>query len=136
MPRGGYRPGAGRKKRSGSPSDTVVFVPAPLKTLPANRTPNGKFLPGVSGNPSGRPKTGERAFLMAQYGADAAVLHERLDALAKHKKTPPHVKAEILKFKIERHSGKASQTIAHEGIPVPGSIAFVVQQQVGAENRT
>lgn len=68
----------------------------------------------MSGNPSGRPK-GERAFLVAQYGEDAAVLHERLDKLAANKKTPAHVKAEILKFKIERHSGKAPQNVGITG---------------------
>lgn len=54
-------------------------------------------------------------YLVERYGEDARVLHEQMDKLLKHKKTPPHVKAEILKFKIERHSGKAAQSVGVTG---------------------
>lgn len=38
------------------------------------------------------------------------MLHEQLDALLADAKTPVKVKADILMWKIERHSGKAPQT--------------------------
>jgi len=112
MPRGGARPGAGRKKKP--PVDAAALnSPASENSRPAHL-----FKPGQSGNPGGRPK-GERAYLQKRYGEDAASLHERLDRLLDHAKTPPHVKADILKFKLERHSGKAAQPVNVDGPMVP-----------------
>lgn len=74
--------------------------------------PRGRPFPkGVSGNPGGRPKS-ERAYLVEKYGEDGKSLHDQLDAILGHADTPPHVKVDILKYKLDRHSGKAPQSLA------------------------
>ena len=74
--------------------------------------PRGRPFPkGVSGNPGGRPKS-ERAYLVERYGEDGKSLHDQLDAILAQDSTPPHVRVDILKYKLDRHSGKAPQSIA------------------------
>lgn len=53
--------------------------------------------------------------LQATYGEDAAALHAQMDVLLADAKTPPHVKVDILKFKIERISGKTPQALTLGG---------------------
>lgn len=48
---------------------------------------------------------------MAKYGEDGRTLHEALDGLLADPAVAPHVKAQILEWKLERHSGKAPQTL-------------------------
>ena len=48
-------------------------LPQPTPMSPENRTPEGRFAPGASGNPGGRPK-GLREFREALEAADASQL--------------------------------------------------------------
>ena len=48
-------------------------LPQPTPRSPENRTPEGRFAPGASGNPGGRPK-GLREFREALEAADASQL--------------------------------------------------------------
>ena len=77
-------------------------------TKPANstltgRTANGRFAPGVSGNPNGRPKLPEE---FKTYGKEAPA---RLRAIADDPETPAKVRAEIEKWFAEMTYGKAMQ---------------------------
>ena len=72
------------------------------------------FMPGVSGNPGGRPP-GERALLQKMYGEDGAAIYLRLEELRKHATTPARLKAQIDFFLIERLHGRAQQRVEVEG---------------------
>ena len=69
------------------------------------------FLPGVSGNPSGRPKS-ERAYLATIYGEDGRKVYERLEVLRADRQTSRKLRAEIDMFLIERLFGRAQQHVA------------------------
>lgn len=98
----------------------------------AKKKPRGRPFPkGVSGNPGGRPKS-ERAFLVERYGEDARSLHEHMDALLESDSTPAHTKVDILKFKIERHSGKAPQSLQLQGDP-ENPIVKIVNNYTGQD---
>jgi hypothetical protein len=76
---------------------------------PANRDDLGRFLPGVSGNPSGRPKDMLRARMrewMTPEKADALI--EAYYALALGNPEAAH------RF-IENHDGKLTDKIEHSG---------------------
>ena len=116
MPRGGYRVGAGRKKRlvplsPVGPSVGLVVVPVQNST-PTVKKPRGRPWPkGISGNPGGRPK-GERALLVEQHGNDGRALYEHLNAIRTAVDTPAKLQADITMFLIERLNGKAAQSLA------------------------
>jgi hypothetical protein len=54
MPRGGSRPGAGRKSTK-KQAEQSALNSASLENKPESKKPH-RFQPGVSGNPGGRPK--------------------------------------------------------------------------------
>jgi hypothetical protein len=129
MPRGGARPGAGRKKREKPVDGALGLISVKPQGKPGvGRVAGGRFAPGCSGNPGGHPGAkGERAYLVARYGEDAHVLHEEMDKMLASAKAPWHVKADLLKFKLERHSGRAVQAVnvQIEHVPlfvVPGGV--------------
>lgn len=93
---------------------------------PVSGRVNGKFAPGVSGNPGGRPKS-ERNYLIAQYGPDGETLHALMDQILANDRTPPHVRVDILKFKLERLAGKAPQTV---DVPQLGAMAEALARKV------
>lgn len=93
---------------------------------PIARQAKGKFAPGVSGNPGGRPKS-ERAYLIAQYGEDGKKLHTQMDQILANVRTPAHVRVDILKFKLERLAGKAPQTV---DVPQLGAMAAALSRKV------
>ena len=59
---------------------------------PQNRDKTGRFVKGVSGNPSGRPK---KPVELEQYAKDAP---KKLRAIADDPDTPIKIKADIEKF--------------------------------------
>ena len=93
---------------------------------PTSGRVKGKFAPGVSGNPGGRPKS-ERTYLIAQYGEDGKKLHVQMDSILANRRTPAHVRVDILKFKLERLAGKAPQTV---DVPQLGEMAAALAKKV------
>lgn len=90
------------------------------------RQAKGKFAPGVSGNPGGRPKS-ERHYLIEQYGEDGKALHVMMDAVLASDRTPANVRVDILKFKLERLAGKAPLTV---DVPQLGAMAEALARKV------
>lgn len=76
---------------------------------PANRDKAGRFVKGVSGNPSGRPKKPPE---LEKYARDAPA---KLRAIADDPNTPVKIKANIEKFFYEAVYGKAPQAIDLDG---------------------
>ncbi len=72
------------------------------------------FMPGISGNPGGRPRS-ERALLQTLHGEDGAAVYQRLEELRKQAGTPAKLKAQIDFFIIERLHGRAQQRVEVEG---------------------
>jgi len=70
-----------------------------------------RFLPGQSGNPSGRPKSarGLRELLIAQYGPDAGVLVQRLEALSTNRN--PKVAFAATQLLLAYHAGKPEHAV-------------------------
>ena len=76
---------------------------------PANRDKAGRFVKGMSGNPSGRPKKPPE---LEKYAKDAPA---KLRAIADDPDTPLKLKADIEKFFFEAVFGKAPQALDIEG---------------------
>lgn len=107
MPRGGSRPGAGRKKRSDSPSESA----APrLKSLNAENADKriGEGKPGP-GRPPGTPNKVTAALkdYADQYTEEAVV---GLVKIARHKKTPAAAKVAAWREILDRGHGRAPQS--------------------------
>lgn len=79
------------------------------KKAPANRDESGRFVKGVSGNPSGRPK---KPVELEMYAKDAPA---KLRAIADDPNTPVRIRADIEKFFFEAVYGKAPQAIDLDG---------------------
>ena len=79
------------------------------KDKPANRDKAGRFVKGVSGNPTGRPK---KPVELEMYAKDAPA---KLRAIADDPATPVKIKADIEKFFYEAVYGKAPQALDIEG---------------------
>lgn len=95
----------------------------------------GRFAPGTSGNPGGRPK-GLSAFLRAKYGEDGGKLVQELEKIAftKNKATPVRVRLEALRELLNRHSGKAPDMVQLEDADgnLHGPITFVIKARAVA----
>ena len=78
-------------------------------STPQNRDKTGRFVKGVSGNPSGRPK---KPVELEQYAKDAP---KKLRAIADDPDTPIKIKADIEKFFFEAVYGKAAQSVDLDG---------------------
>jgi hypothetical protein len=100
-----------RRRTKPSPTHT-----APLRSTDKQRggiTGKG-FLPGQSGNPSGRAP-GERALLVKLHGADGQKVYQRLEALRADPKTSRKLQVQIDFFIIERMFGRAQQHVDVDG---------------------
>lgn len=76
---------------------------------PVNRDKSGRFVKGVSGNPTGRPKKPPE---LEMYAKNAPA---KLRAIADDPDTPLKLKADIEKFFFEAVYGKAPQALDIEG---------------------
>jgi hypothetical protein len=72
---------------------------------------DGRFRPGQSGNPGGRPKGLQRA-IREKYGDDGKQLMLAVHKLAFGKKTSDAVRLNALQILIERGWGKAPQIVS------------------------
>jgi hypothetical protein len=72
------------------------------------------FLPGQSGNPSGRPRS-EKKLLEQMYGENGQQLYRDLDAIRQSSKTAPKLKVQIARFLIERLHGRPQQHVEVDG---------------------
>lgn len=77
--------------------------------MPANRDKAGRFVKGVSGNPTGRKK---KPVELELYAKDAP---KKLRAIADDPQTPVKIRADIEKFFFEAVYGKAAQAVDLEG---------------------
>lgn len=126
MPRGGARPGAGRK-RSEKPTTPVVDGAPSLNAASIENKAQTRrgFRPGVSGNPGGRPKAfAEVKAHAAQYTAEAI---DSLVKIARHKATPSPVKVAAWREVMDRAIGKPPQAITGDG-GGPIQIATIVDE--------
>ena len=115
---GGHRIGAGR------PKNPVALVPEVL--APVTRTPAGRFLPGISGNPTGAHRPHEGKLLERLYGKGGKKVYARLELIRVDPATPLRLKAEIDMFLVERQNGKAQQRIEHGGAVAVASYVELV----------
>lgn len=80
--------------------------------MPAIRTKTGTFMPGVSGNPSGRPRrTAEQREAMEQIKELAQDAPEILRKLMHSPKTAPALKLRCAEIVLDRIYGKPRQNI-------------------------
>lgn len=93
--------------------EPVVLAPAGRALAPVRGRP---FPPGVSGNPTGRPRS-ERKLLARLYGADGRKNVQVLEDLKNDPETSRRLRAQIAMFLLERQFGKAPQMIGLEGGP-------------------
>ena len=78
---------------------------------PANRDETGKFLPGKSGNPSGRPKrTDAEIAALAQIYGLAPLAVSTIHSLMVDAETPPAVRLKCCEIVLDRTCGKPLDT--------------------------
>lgn len=126
MPRGGARPGAGRKRSEKHAASAVDAAPSLNPAATESRTPaRGRFRPGESGNPGGRPKAfAEVKAHAAQYTAEAI---DALVKIARAPKTPPPVKVAAWREVMDRAIGRPPQAVTGEG-GGPIQVAAIVDE--------
>lgn len=78
--------------------------------MPGNRTKTGRFKPGSSGNPEGRPKhTPEQRDALEAVKSLAPDAVETMACMLKAKDTPPSLKVRIAEIVLDRTYGKPKQ---------------------------
>jgi hypothetical protein len=95
--------------------------------MPENRTPDGKFLPGTTPNPGGRPKAIREALEAFRNPEDLKKARDRLRELFDHEDGKVAVMA--IKEWNDRALGKAPQAITgQDGEPIKVNIADVLDK--------
>lgn len=96
------------------------------------------FKKGVSGNPSGRPKTavGLRKELDKRYGQSGKKLLNELDALLQSPNEK--IRLDALKLAMGYHFGQPTQRLEHsgDGLQVPKEVELVFRQAPNSTNKT
>lgn len=82
-------------------------------TLPENRSINGRFAPGNSANPGGRPKG--LAHLVRDHTRDGAELVEFMLRILRSKRQPVRVRMEAVAWLADRGFGKVALPLEHSG---------------------
>lgn len=78
--------------------------------MPQNRTKTGRFKPGSSGNPGGRPKhTPEQRDALEAVKSLAPDAVETMARMLRAKDTPPALKVRIAEIVLDRTYGKPKQ---------------------------
>lgn len=79
--------------------------------MPQNRTKTGRFKPGSSGNPGGRPKrTPEQRDALEAVKSLAPDAVRTMERLLKAKNTSPTLKVRIAEIVLDRAYGKPKQS--------------------------
>ena len=79
-------------------------------SLPANRAETGRFVPGQSGNPSGRPKRDENLAALARMHTEDAIAV--LVSIATDPKVNPSARISAANSLLDRGHGKPPQAVA------------------------
>jgi hypothetical protein len=87
--------------------------PRPSARKQPSAIPGHGYLPGVSGNPKGRPPA-ELDLLRAQYPKGGAELFAGLEAVRVAPKTHPKLRVQVTQFLIERLFGRARTPVEVE----------------------
>ena len=79
-------------------------------SLPANRAETGRFVPGQSGNPSGRPKRDENLAALARTHSEDAIAV--LVSIANDPKVNPSARISAANSLLDRGHGRPPQAVA------------------------
>ena len=79
-------------------------------SLPANRAETGRFVPGQSGNPSGRPRRDENLAELARMHTEDAIAV--LVSIANDPKVNPSARISAANSLLDRGHGKPPQAVA------------------------
>ena len=79
-------------------------------SLPANRAETGRFVPGQSGNPSGRPRRDENLAALARMHTEDAIA--ALVSIANDPKVNPSARISAANSLLDRGHGRPPQAVA------------------------